>query len=124
LIRKRTPELIKRGETWHIQKTISGKRIRESTGTGDLAETERYLAYRMEEIRQVEVHDVRPKRTWREAATKYLTKATKATLAEDAQQLKYLDDYIGDLPLEAVHMGTLEKFIEERKHQGGPKDKP
>jgi integrase len=78
----------------------------------------------MEEIRQVEVYGVRPKRSWREAATKYLNEATKATLAEDARQLEYLDKYIGDLPLEAVHMGTLQGFIKERKHQGGPKDEP
>lgn len=72
----------------------------------------------MEEVRQAEVYGVRPKRTWREAATRYLSEGTKATLREDARQLKYLDPYIGDLPLEAVHMGTLQQFINERKHQG------
>jgi integrase len=122
--RKRIPGLIKRGGTWHIQKTIAGKRVRESTGTSDLAEAERYLAHRMEEIRQAEVYGVRPKRTWREAAIKYLNEATKATLGEDSRQLEYLDPYIGDLPLEAVHMGTLQQFIKERKHQGGRRDEP
>jgi integrase len=78
----------------------------------------------MEEIRQAEVYGVRPKWTWREAATKYLNTATKATIGEDARQLEYLDKYIGDLPLEAVHMGTLERFIKERKHRGGRKDEP
>jgi integrase len=72
----------------------------------------------MEEIRQAEIYGVRPKRIWREAATKYLNEGTKATLGEDARQLKYLDPYIGDLPLEAVHMGSLQQFIKERKHQG------
>jgi hypothetical protein len=78
----------------------------------------------MEEIRQAEVYGVRPKRTWEEAATKYLNEATKATLGEDAGQLEYLDEYIEDLPLEAVQMGTLQRFIEKRKHQGGRKDEP
>jgi integrase len=77
----------------------------------------------MEEIRQAEVYGARPKRTWREAATKYLNEATKATLSEDARQLAYLDTYIGDLSLEAVHMGSLQQFIKERKHQGRRKDK-
>jgi len=75
--------------------------------------------HRLEKIRQAEIYGVRQKRTFREAATRYLKEATKATLCEDARQLKYLDPYIGDLPLEAVHMGTLQQFIEERKFQRG-----
>ncbi len=61
---------------------------------------------------------MRPKRTFREAATKYLNEAEKVSLVEDARQLRYLDPYIGDLPLEAVHMGSLQPFIEARKAQG------
>ncbi len=42
--RKRTPGLIKRGENWHVDKQIKGYgRLRESCGTGELAEAERYL---------------------------------------------------------------------------------
>ncbi|MEW6114150.1 MAG: site-specific integrase [Thermodesulfobacteriota bacterium] len=117
------PGLINRGGTWHINKTVAGQRIRESTSTGDLAEAERYLAHRMEEVRLAVLYGVRPKRTFREAATRYLSEATKSSIEGDARQLRYLDPYIGDLPLEAVHMGTLQRFIRERKHQGGPKDK-
>jgi integrase len=69
----------------------------------------------MEQIRQAEVYGIRPKRAWRQAATKYLKEATKTTLREDARQLKLLDPYIGDLPLEAVHMGTLQGFLNERR---------
>jgi hypothetical protein len=62
------PGLVKRGGVWHVQKTISGKRIRESTGTSDLTEAERYLAYRMEETRKTEVYGVRQK-DFREATS-------------------------------------------------------
>jgi integrase len=72
----------------------------------------------MEQVRKTEVYGMRQQRTFREAATRYLNEATKATLCEDKRQLKYLDPYIGDLPLEAVHMGTLQQFIAERKHLG------
>ena len=102
------PGLRKRGETWYIWKTIGNHRIRESTGTSNLAEAEKYLAHRMEQIRQAEIYGVRPKRTFREAATKYLNEATKATIREDARELRYLEPYIGDLSLEAVHMGSLQ----------------
>jgi len=116
--RKASPGLIDRGGIWHVQKTICGQRIRESTGTSDLKEAEQYLAHRMEAIRQAKIYGVRPKRIFREAATKYLNEATKVTLREDADHLKLLDPYIGDLSLEAVHMGSLAPFIEFRKGQG------
>jgi integrase len=109
------PGLRKRGETWYIWKTIGNHRIRESTGTSVLAEAERYLAHRMEQVRNAKVYGVRPKRTFREAATKYLNEADKASLNQDARHLKQLDPFIGDLPLEGVHMGTLQPFIDARK---------
>jgi integrase len=112
------PGLRKRGEIWYIWKTIGSHRIRESTGTSILAEAERYLAHRIEEVRKAEICGVRPKRTFREAATKYLNEATKVTIREDADHVRRLDPFIGDLQLENVHMGTLQPFIEHRKAQG------
>lgn len=117
MARKKISGLLKRGDIWHINKRFRGERIRESCGTSDLEEAERYLARRMEEIRQAEVYGVRPKRTFRQAATKYLGEATKTTIAEDARNLELLDPFIGDLPLEAVHMGSLHRFIEVRRRQ-------
>jgi integrase len=71
----------------------------------------------MEQIRNAEIYGVRPKRTFREAATKYLNEATKVTISDDAMHLKFLDPFIGDLNLEAIHMGTLQPFIDFRKTQ-------
>ncbi|MCK9619152.1 MAG: tyrosine-type recombinase/integrase [Methylobacter sp.] len=72
----------------------------------------------MEENRQATVYGVRPKRTFREAATKYLLEAQKASLKDAALHLKILDAYIGDLALESVHMGTLQPFIQTRRQEG------
>ncbi|MGO9568543.1 MAG: tyrosine-type recombinase/integrase [Desulfomonilaceae bacterium] len=110
--------LVKRGETWHIEKRFRGSRIRESCGTSDLEEAERYLVHRLEQIRQAEIYGVRPKRSFRQAATKYLKEATKASIADDAMHLKFLEPFIGTLSLEAVHMGTLQPFIQARKAKG------
>ena len=101
--RTKTPGLYQRG---HIDKQVQGHQLQESTGTSNLYEAEMYLTRRLEEMRQAAVYGVRPKRSFREAATKYLNEATKATLSNDAQQLKMLDPYIGDLALDAIHMGT------------------
>jgi integrase len=72
----------------------------------------------MEELRQVQCYGARPKRTWREAATRYLLEKQKASLPRDAICLKQLDPFIGNLTLENVHMGTLQPFIENRKGKG------
>jgi len=72
----------------------------------------------MEQIRQAEIYGVRPKRTFREAATKYLNEAEKASLNKDAWCLKRIDPFIGDLYLENVHMGTLRAYIDQGRQRG------
>jgi len=111
--------LSKRNEIWHIDKKVNGVRIYESTGTGWLFEAEKYLIRRLETLRQAKVYGVRPKRIFREAATKFLLENThKRSLQSDAERLKMLDGYIGDLALESIHMGSLLIYIAARKKQG------
>ncbi|MDO8954442.1 MAG: site-specific integrase [Gammaproteobacteria bacterium] len=101
---------------WHIDKKVFGSRICESTGTSNFEEAERYLARRIEDVRQAVIYGVRLKRTFREAATKYLDEnAQKASIGDDAYSLRTLDKYIGNLPLENIHMGTLQQYIKDRK---------
>lgn len=74
---------------------------------------------RIEELRGAMIYGIRPKRTFREAATKFLTENQhKRTIGDDAGRLEKLVEYIGDLPLESVHMGSLRVFIEQRKREG------
>ncbi len=117
--RKRTSGLLNRKGIWHINKKILGQRICESTGSDSLEEAEIYLAKRIEEIRQAKIYGVRPKRAFREAATKYLLENQhKASIKEDARYLKYLDPLIGDMPLESIHMGSLQNYIQLRRESG------
>lgn len=117
--RKKTPGLYKRGEYWHVDKQVFGQRIRESTQTNLLEEAEKYLARRIENLRQVVMYGARPKRKFREAATKFVAENQhKKSIRSDAEQLDILDKYIGDLPIEAVHIGTLQPFIADRKKDG------
>lgn len=116
---KRTPGLIKRGTIWHINKKIFGRRISESTHSSSLAEAERYLMHRLEEIRQATVYGIRPTRNFRLAAIKYLRENQhKASLKMDARIIKQLDAFIGYLPLTAIHQGNLEIYIQTRKAAG------
>lgn len=116
--RKRTPGLYLRQGVWHIDKQYRGTRLCESTGESDLAKAEEYLARKIDQTRQAAVYGVRPSRTFRRAATKFLTEADKDSIGRDAQDLVLLMPFIGDLPLERVHGGTLLKFIEARKTEG------
>ncbi|MCA1705404.1 MAG: site-specific integrase, partial [Actinobacteria bacterium] len=97
---------------------MGGQRICESTGTGDLAEALRQLARRIDQIRQAALYGVRPRRTFREAATKYLTEGNKRSIGRDAQDLRIVVPYVGDLFVDEVHMGTLQSFVNGRRAQG------
>jgi integrase len=117
--RKRIPGLRNRGGIWHIEKQTLGQKIHESTGTSHLEEAELILARRIDEIRQAKLFGVRPKRIFREAATKFLEENIYLpSIGDYAMHLKQLDPFIGDLPLENVHLGTLQPFIQARREQG------
>lgn len=117
--RQKTPGLIKRGEYWHIQKKIFGRRIRCATGTRSFEEAEAILARKIEETRQAVIFGVRPKRIFKEAVVKYLQAYRyKDSIASDTSHLRMVSPYIKDLPLENIHMGTLQTYIETRKKEG------
>lgn len=70
-------------------------------------------------VRQAEVYGIRPKRTFRDATIKFLLENKhKRSLKSDAGRLKILEPYIGDLSLDAVHMGTLQSYIVARQKEG------
>lgn len=117
--KKITPGLRKRGEIWHIEKTVQGVRLFESTGESDLRKAEQYLAKRIEEIRQEKVYGVRKKRSFSEAAARYLLEYEhKRSIVRDAECLNAVMPYIGELELDRVHTGTLDRFVAERKARG------
>jgi integrase len=118
--KRRIPGLTKRGGIWHIDKQVKGHgRLRQSCGTADIQEAERYLTHRLEEIRQAEVYGVRPTRTFEEAAEKYLEEHQhKRSIDRDVYALKAVMPYIGQLPLERVHNDSLAKFKRDRIKAG------
>jgi len=114
--RNTTPGLFKRNRIWCIDKKVDGERIQESTGTSNYEEAKQYLTYRLEQIRLAKVYGVRPKRTFAQAAAKYLKEKKKRSIADDICHLDTLMPYIGELPLETIHMGSLAKYNEERQN--------
>ena len=119
------PRLRERNGHWHI----NGVRIKgqgplyESIGKCSSEEAEAYYLKRISEIRQGVMFGVRPKRTFREAASHYLElelakPEPKASLSNDGLFLDQLDPFIGMLELERVHDGTLAGFVKACRSAG------
>ena len=90
--RKRYPGLRARAGIWHIEKQIFGRKIHESTGTGDLKTAQLILARRIEEVRMVKVFGYRPRRVFRDAAARFLEEnLALRSIADYAWHLKQLD---------------------------------
>jgi integrase len=117
--RKQVPGLIVRAGIWHIDKRVLGRRVCQSTGTAQLEEAEQHLARVMEETRQAQVYGVRPSRTFEQAAAKFvLENQHKRSIRDDVSHLKQLMPWIGDHPLNRIHLGTLQPWIEKRRRDG------
>ena len=101
--RKRNPGLYKRNGIWHIDKKVCKHRICESTGTNDLAEAEKCLAKKIDEVRQASKFGVRSQHSFTEAAIKYLQEHQhKRSIKGDFWRLRNICEKMGELPLAQI----------------------
>ncbi len=109
MAQQKPPGLIKVGNVWHIDKHIKGYgRYCESCVTDDLDEAILLLNCRVEEIRKSVAYGIRPRKTFKQAAEKYLSEyKEKRSIGRDELDVRTVLPYIGDLPLEHIHDGTL-----------------
>jgi len=118
--RYKSPGLQKRGRIWWIDKKIKGYgRLAESCGTNNLEEAERYLAHRINEVRQAVVYGIRPTRTFEQAVVKYLNDYQhKKSLERDIYAFMRIMPHIGDLTLDRIHNDTLAQYRQARRADG------
>jgi integrase len=70
----------------------------------------------MEETRQAQIYGVRPVRTFEQAAAKFVRENQhKRSIGDDVSRLKGLMPWIGHVRLDKIHMGTLQKWVEQRQ---------
>lgn len=120
MARKTITGLYERNGIWRIDKVFRGQRLQESTGTGDRAEAEQYLIRRLEQLRQEKIYGVSRTRTWREAATRYLTEFKhQPSIDLTALYLEQLDPFLGDLPLTHIDDDALAPFIRAKLEDDG-----
>ena len=117
--RRKVPGLIRRDGIWHIDKRIGGRRVCQSTGTARLEEAEKFLARLMEEVRQANVYGVRPVRTFEQAAIRFVQEHQhKRSIDSDVGRLKALMPLLGAEPLDRIHIGRLQPWIDRREKEG------
>lgn len=115
----KAPGLFSRGNVWHIDKKIFGRRICEATGTSNYEEAEAILARRIEDTRQAIIFGVRPKRIFKEAVVKYMRENQhKDSIDTDASKIRSVAPYVNDMPLDSIHMGSLQSYISARRADG------
>jgi integrase len=113
--KRRSSGLFLRAGTWHIDKVIFGRRICESTKSGELAEAEALLAHRVTQARRSHLYGEQRERSFREAARKFLAENRhKRSSERDVRALAVLDPFIGSLPIQCVHQDTLKPYVQAR----------
>ncbi len=113
--------LVKRDKYYHIDTQLKGYgRIRGSTGESSLEEAAKIFNKKLADIKNALKYGERPTRTFEEAATKFLEERlnTVKSVARDAQDLKLVMPYIGELDITLVHDDNLEEFKKDRLAQG------
>ena len=103
---------------WHIDRVYRRRRICESTGTSRLADAEEYLAHRLDEVRREIDLGERTKRSFDEAAAKYLLELTKKSARDDIRYLDFWVPRIGNVDIDRIHDGTLAKGVKELLERG------
>lgn len=114
------PGLIKRGDVWHIDKSMFGQRICESCRTTRLDEACALLNRRIEELRLRVQFGVRIDRSFEEAAIRYVNEFAdkKRSIHSDVSLLSAVTPYIGHLPLRSVNRQVLEPIVRDLNAKG------
>lgn len=104
--------------TWTVDKHYQGTRLY-CRGFRSAAEAQAWLISNLEQLRQQHLFGIRIEHTFNEAAARYvLDHQDKPSIETEIHMLKAIMPYIGELPLPAIHDGTLAPFIQARRRAG------
>jgi len=114
--------LYRRGKdgVWWVRFTAPDRhRVRQSTGTQDRAKAQEYQDKLKVELWRVSKLGEKPRRTWQEAAVRYLREVShKAGYEEDKRQIKWLDKYWREKYLDEITRDVVEKVKEAKLETG------
>src|SRR5688572_10088491 len=99
---------------FYIDLVVGRQRIRKSTGTQDERKAKELHDKIAHERWQTEKLGNKPRKTWKEAVTRYLKESRKKTITDDIYHLRFVDEYFKNLFLDEINKDLLNKVIEER----------
>lgn len=111
--------LFKRGNTWWVRFTSpSGERMRRSAGTTDKKQAQEYHDQLKAESWKQQKMGEKPRRTWKEAAIKWLKETDhKATHNKDIMSLRWLDQFLGSKYLDEITRDDLTTIGETKRDE-------
>ena len=114
--------LFKRGSTWWVDFTTpSGERIRCTANTEEKSQAQEFHDKLKSDAWRVNKLGEKPKRTWDEAALKWLTETQhKATHEGDKSQLRWLQQYLRGRLLENIDRELIATIGEAKAQQSSP----
>src|SRR5882672_1305147 len=103
---------------WWVDKVYRSTRLRQCFGQ-DLEEAQSWLIHQLEQLRQSHLFGQRAKRSFDDAAAKYLLEhQDKVSIKNDIYLLERLMPFIGQCTLDQLHDGTLAPYVQDRKAKG------
>ena len=107
--------LSKRGNTWWISfVTPSGERIRRSAGTAIKAHAQELHDRLKAESWRIDKLGDRPRRTWNDAAVRWL----KEAIEMDKAHLRWLDKFLSGKQLESINRAMVDRLTDARLDEG------
>src|SRR6267378_3206647 len=105
---------------WWIDCVLpNGRRIRQSTGTGNRQEAEAFLAKLKHDAHRESFLGIKPKRSWQDAVVRYLVVKSNLRSIEDVKRIcRKLDPYLGSLSLDQITGDILSEIIQRELGKG------
>jgi integrase len=114
--------IYRRGTTWWVRFTApNGQRIRRSAGTEDKQKAQEYHDRLKAEQWRVYQLGEKPRRTWQEAAVRWLRdRDYKADHLRDKAKLRWLDRHLGGLYLDEISRDVIDRLADTKKCESSP----
>jgi len=114
--------IYRRGDSpfWWIDVALpNGRRVRQSSGTGDRKEAEAFVVKLKHDAHREAFFGVKPKRTWQEAVVRYLAVKSSLRGVEKQRQIcRKLDPHLGRLTLDKINGDVIWSFCQAELKRG------
>ncbi len=106
---------------WWVRFVHNGKRIQQSSGTGDRQQAQEYHDKLKSELWKQDRLGVKPSRTWNDAVVRWLRETgSKATHQRDIEKLRWLDSFLRGALLDRITRDQLAEIADAKAKEASP----